>query len=274
MSLKQDILDFFQLLFSKKFTVFSLALQDIKRRYVGSFLGFLWAFVQPIVMTVILWLIMGIVFAARDIHGVPFFVWLLTGMVVWSFFVDAINSAASVFREYVFLVKKIQFKYVVLPFIKVLSALAVHIVFIALLIFVLFLKGIKPDAHWVGIIYYLLCSLVFLTGIAWLVASLSVLFPDMPHIINVLLQFGFWLTPVFWSPEMLPPLSFSKLISWLIMLNPISYIIEGYRASLLYQLPIWMNISNIISFWSITLIICFLGLGAFSRFKTQFADLL
>jgi ABC-type polysaccharide/polyol phosphate export permease len=173
------------------------------------------------------------------------------------------------------LVKKIQFKYVVLPFIKVLSSLTVHFAFIAVLFIVLLLKGIKPNINWLGLIYYLFCGVVFLLGVGWLVSSIAVLFPDMPHMVNVFLQFGFWLTPICWSPEMLPKNAFlSQAINWLTLLNPAAYIIEGYRCSLLYNLPFWINPGEMLLFWIITLILCFTGIFTFSHLKLHFSDIL
>ncbi len=270
----QDISDFLAVVLNKQHTVFVMALHDIKRRYLGSFFGFIWAFAQPIVMTIILWVVMGIVFASNQIKGVPFFIWLLTGMVAWSFIVEAISTSAGVFREYAFLVKKVQFKYVILPFMKIISALIIHFVFLCILFMVLTFKKYIPTPDWFGLFYYFICAIVLLLGIGWLTSSISVIFPDMPHIINVILQFGFWLTPVFWSTDMLPNTPHVILLKYLTLINPVAYIIEGYRNTLLYNTPFWTDIYGMIAFWFVTIVTFILGIVTFSRSKTHFADLL
>jgi len=117
--------------------VLRLTAHDLRNRCLGSTLGFAWAFIQPFVMTIILYLVVGVAFKAKPVEGMPFIVWLLAGMSAWSFFSDAWNQATNVFCEYAFLVRKVNFRLFNLPLVKILAALAVQFVFLLIVAAVL-----------------------------------------------------------------------------------------------------------------------------------------
>ena len=253
--------------------IFRLTAHDLRSRCLGSTLGFVWAFVQPFVMTIILCLVVGLVFKASAVRGVPFIACLLVGMSAWSFFSDAWNQATNVFCEYAFLVRKVNFRLVTLPLMKILSALAVHGVFLLIVAVVLLCSHLAVSWSWLAVVYYLFAAAVLLAGLSYISAALNVFLRDVGPIVNVGLQFGFWLTPVFWDFTMFP-LQGHALLVQILRLNPVVYIVEGYRDSLLFNAPFAAGWGAAVYFWIVALALLGLGLLIFRRLRPHFADVL
>lgn len=253
--------------------VFRLVVHDLRSRCLGSMLGFVWAFIQPLVMAVILWFVVGMAFRANVIRGTPYIAWLLAGMSAWAFFADALMQATGVFCEYAFMVKKIQFRLALLPLVKIGVALTVHAFFLIIVAFVLVVTGVRLSWNWLGVFYYLFAAFVLLVGLGMITASLHVFLRDVGHIVNVLLQFGFWVTPVFWDFTMLPQHG-DSILAKLLRLNPMVYIVEGYRNSLLFASPFAGGWREGVYFWGVALLMLALGVFLFRRLKPHFADVL
>jgi ABC-type polysaccharide/polyol phosphate export permease len=250
-------------------TLGRMALHDLQARYAGAALGLIWSIAQPLVMGVILWIVIGYGMRTSRIGGLPGLAWILPGMAAWSFFAEALNTATQALQEYAFLVKKVRFRVILLPPVKIISSLAVHLIFLALTMVVTTMQGVTLSWNLLWLPYYMVGLLALLTGLSWITASLHALARDIGHIVSILLQFGFWLTPVFWSPEMLP----EGILRRLICLNPMYYIVDGYRRCLVFSTgPDWGMPA--IVFWLETAIILWIGAWMFNRLSGYFADTL
>lgn len=243
--------------------------QDIKMRYLGSYMGILWAFINPLFTIVIMWFVFDVGFKSAPVENFPFILWLMTGMIPWFFISDAILSASGSIVENSFLVKKIVFRVSLLPLIKVLSALIIHLFFLCFLQFMHLIYGFTPTIYSLQIFYYLFASICFVTGIAWITSSLVVFVRDIGQAISVIVQMLFWATPIFWSLQMVP-----QQFRSIFLLNPIEYIVDGYRDALIYQKWFWDKPIESLYFWGVTLFILFTGVILFRRLKAHFADVL
>ncbi len=251
--------------------VLRLTAHDLRNRCLGSTLGFAWAFIQPFVMTIILYLVVGVAFKAKPVEGMPFIVWLLAGMSAWSFFSDAWNQATNVFCEYAFLVRKVNFRLFNLPLVKILAALAVQFVFLLIVAAVLLFSGVKISWSWLGVIYYLFAAVFLLAGLSYLTATLQVFSRDVGQVVNVGLQFGFWVTPVFWNFSLFGE---NSILVKVLRLNPVVYLVEGYRNSLLFDAPFASGWGASLYFWLVTFVIFIVGVVIFRKLKPHFADVL
>ena len=250
--------------------IYQLAKRDFQNRYIGSTLGFVWTILQPLAMVTILWFIFTIGFKAVSVEGVSFAAWLITGITAWNFFSEALNFSTDVFRDYSFLVKKIHFKISILPMVKILSSLMLHFINLAILILILLLTGVPLSLHWLQFIYYLSAMIFLLLGTSWITSSLNVFTKDVSYILGIILQFGFWLTPIFWSLKMVP-VKYQVFFK----LNPMWYIVEGYRKAFILQIPLWKeSLSATLYFWGISGSLVVLGMVIFKRLKPHFADVL
>ena len=126
--------------------VAKLAKNDFKTRYAGSYLGIVWAFIQPVITILVYWFVFSVGFrSGTGDLGVPFVLYLVAGIVPWFFFQDALMGGTNSLLEYNYLVKKVVFKVEILPVIKLISCLFVHVFFVLIMFFVFLISGKKPE---------------------------------------------------------------------------------------------------------------------------------
>lgn len=257
-----------------KFFLFAMTLaamskNELRSRYSSNYGGILWAFLQPLGTIAVLWFVFSVGFRSAPVMGHPFGLWLSVGIIGWFFAAEAISVMTSSIISQSFLVKKVVFNSYLIPLSSLMVAFALHLVFVGIVMVGCIAYGYYPSIYWLGMIYYLFCGVVLCLGVGYFTSSVAVFFPDMGQIVGVLLQFGFWLTPVFWSLDILP----QKYVVFF-ELNPVSYIVEGYRDSLLGGVWFFEKIYLGGVFWGISLFMLFVGMSVFRRLKNSFADVL
>ena len=261
--------DFLKAIFQNKRLLWSLTKNDFKQRYLGNVLGIAWAFIQPTATVAIFWFVFQVGFKSQPIDNFPFILWLVAGIFPWFFFSEALSSGTNSILANNFLVKKVLFRVSLLPIIPLISALVIHTFFIFGMFGMFIYYGYMPNIYWLQIPYYLFASLVLLLGLSWITSSVVVFFRDMGQFVAMILQFGFWLTPIFWSLKTIP-----EQYHWIIKLNPLVYIIEGYRNSMIYHKWFWEDMNMTLYFWAITLAIFILGGLTFKKLRPHFSDVL
>lgn len=255
--------------FKSRRTIIELAKKDFSVRYLGSCLGIIWAFIHPSIYILLMFFVFQIGFRVAPTENYPYILWLMAGMMPWMFFAESLASATTSVMDHSFLVKKIVFRVSVLPIVRILSALFIHLVFVTALAIVLMLYGYRPHIYYIQTVYYLFACIMLVLGLAWISSSLIIFLKDVGQIISVVLQFGFWVTPIFWSINLLPP-EYHTLIK----LNPVYYLVDGYRASFLYKQWFWENPWMTVYFWAVTFSIFVGGAVLFRRLRPHFADVL
>jgi ABC-type polysaccharide/polyol phosphate export permease len=229
----------------------------------------LWAFINPTITILIFWFVFQVGFKTRPVENVPFVLWLMSGMIPWFFFSEGVALGTYSVLEKSYLVQKVVFRVSILPIIKILSALLIHLFFVLFLLCMFLGYGYRPQLYNLQVLYYLLAMIIFMLGLSWITSSVVIFLRDLGQVIGMALQFGFWLTPVFWSLKSLPDRYQSIL-----KLNPAYYIIEGYRDSFINGVWFWNHIALTVYFWCVTSLIFVLGAVIFKRLRPHFADVL
>ena len=260
----------FNILFRDKL-IWRLALNDFKTKFAGSYFGIIWAFVQPICTILVFWFVFQFGFKSQDVGDVPFILWFMTGLIPWFFFSEAWNTATNAFIEYSYLVKKVVFKINILPLIKIISALLVHMFFVVFMIVFYLCYGVKFDLYVLQLLYYCICMIALVVVLSFITAPLVVFFKDLTQIMNIVIQFGMWLTPIMWNID---TMDISAGTKFLFKLNPMYYIVQGYRDSLIYKNIFFFNIKQTVYFWLLIVIFAFVGCHIYKRLKPHFADVL
>ena len=248
---------------------FILARNDFQKRFRGSYFGLFWIIAQPLVSITIYYCVFQLGFKSNPVEEVPYVIWLLPGIVPWYFLNDALQNGVQSFVSYRNIVKKLVFDIKLLPYVRVLSALFVHLIFILVMLVVFLLWGQRPTFWWLQIIYYIFCNIFLCTGLVFFTATLHVFMKDMGQLVSILLQFSFWLAPIMYNQEIMPT-GFQHFIRW----NPFCYIVEGFRGSLLFQQPFWMNPYGTVYFWVCSGTCFALGRFLLHRLGVHFSDLL
>lgn len=249
-------------------TIIQLAKNDMKSRYANSFLGIIWAFVMPLVTILVFWYVFQMGFKNLPVGDAPYILWFSTAYIPWIFFSDTITSGCGSLIEYNFLVKKIKFNVEAIPVIKLVSALIVHLFFVVFLFGMYLVYGYRFNLYNLQIFYYTLAAAVYGLGLVWLLSALAVFFKDTISIVNVCIQIGFWATPILWNEASLV----DEHVASVLRLNPMHYIVNGYRDSFIFHNGFWENGSGTLYFWVVTIIIFIAGALIFRRLKPFFAD--
>lgn len=269
--MKEKVMGLPKELFDNRRLILSLAKNDFKTKYAGSYLGIIWAFVQPVITVLVYWLVFDLIFGSGQTGNMPFVLYLVTGIVPWFFFSDALLGGTNALIEYSYLVKKVVFKISVLPIVKIISALFVHIFFTCFAILLSSFYGYLPSPYTLQVIYYAICAFVLILGLVYATSAIVVFFRDLTQIINIGLQVLIWMTPIMWEPEAM--LS-NQVVLNILRLNPMYYIVNGYRDSIVRGIGFWVHWHWSIYFWAVTAILFAVGTIIFKRLKVHFADVL
>ena len=129
-----------------------------------------------------------------------------------------------------------------------------------------------PDLYVLQVVYYSFCMVTFTAGLIYATSAVTVFFRDMKEVVAILLQIGMWVTPIMWNFE-----SMQGIPKWavvLLKLNPMYYIVSGYRDALINKTAFWEHPGLTLWFWGITLFTLWAGTTVFKRLRVHFADVL
>jgi ABC-2 type transport system permease protein len=194
---------------------------EFKLRYQNSYLGYLWTLVKPLMLFGVIYLVFS-VFMRYPVDDYP--IYLMLGVIIWNFFSEATLIGMNTFLSKRQLLTKINFSRAALVFASTISSLITLL--LNMLVFFVFLlaSGVVPGWEALFFLLYLLELYMLVTGVTFILATLFVRFRDLQHIWEILLQIGFWLTPIIY-PVTIVPFEYHRLI----FLNPLARIIEYSR---------------------------------------------
>jgi len=253
---------------NKRLTVY-LAKNDMKNKFAGSYLGVFWAFVQPVITILLYWFVFQIGLRSGDVGDTPFVLWLMAGLIPWFFFQEAVMNATNCFIEYNYLVKKVVFNIDILPIVKIVSASFIHVFFIGVLLLVYAVFGYFPGVIFIQLLYFSLAMVALILGISYLTSAIAVFFKDTTQLIGVFMQIGVWATPIMWNFD---SLNINENLKMIFKFNPMFYIVNGYRKTLIEQQPFWEMRVETVCFWCVVIVLYLIGTSVYKRLKPHFAD--
>lgn len=259
----------FQLLLAHRRLIWQLALHELRGRYAATLVGSLWAIVNPLAVILVFWFVSAYGLKITFESGPPFHLVLFCGLVPWMTFNEAVSGGTSAVLSHAYLVKKIAFPLEILPVVGVISAVIVHGFLLAVLLGILLLSGVTLTIHMLQVAYFLLALVAFTAGLVWASSALNVLNRDVGQAVGAAMTIWFWMTPIVWPAQNLPP-----RVLHVIKLNPVFYVVEGYRNALLHGRPLSAQWPLDLYFWAVTATLLVLGSVVFRRLKPHFADVL
>lgn len=222
---------FFRKAWRYRSVLLTLAKRDLKIKYANSVLGVAWTMLQPLTGLLIFTFFFNLVINI-EVPGGDYALFAFSGMTAWYFFSYIMYQSGSSFIQGQELMKKIYFPKILLPLSKVL----VGFVELALSLFVLFVlmavKQIWPTWHIVYLPLFVIANMIVGLSISLWLATLTIQYRDLHHILPYLVNFGIWLTPVFYPSTLIP-----DKYSHFLYFNPMAGVIEGYRFALLPDYP-------------------------------------
>ena len=263
-------LGFVNTLIARRSLIYQMARRDFKQRFVGSVAGWLWSFIHPLV------LLLSWVFVFQICMRIPpppdaptknYALFLFCGYLPWLLFQETVQRSSTSILEQQNLMRKMVFPSEILPLTIFLSSLTHHVVATCILVAVL-VAGFHQISPVILLIpVYMLLAGLFALGVAWVAASLQVYLRDIGQVVLVLLTGWFWFTPIFLSP-----IQFPQSVRFLVKINPLAYVVTGYRTCLLTDQPPPLQDLAILAAASVGMFIA--GGLLFKHLKAGFADVL
>ena len=245
--------------------LFFLTWRDVKVRYKQTALGAAWAILQPLFMMVIFTIFFGRL-AGIDSGGIPYPLFALAGLVPWTFFSNAITQSGNSLVGSSHLITKVYFPRLIVPAAAMLAGLVDFALAFGLFVVMMVYYSVTPTIHLLFLPVLILMTALFALGVGTWFAALNVKYRDVRFALPFLIQL--WL---FVSSVILPSSALGPKWRWLLMLNPMSGIIEGYRSAL-FGLPFdWAAIGIAAA---ITVVVLIYAIFSFARVERSFADII
>lgn len=250
----------------------SLVRRELESRYRGSVLGGAWPFASQIAQLLVFTYLFAFIFHARvpasSLPDTPisFGLWLFAGLIAWNVFVPGVIGGAQSVLGAPNMVKKMLFPLALLPLVPIVSALVESIPgMLALGILLLVLGHLTPSI--VVLPLFVLLLVLFTSGAAYIVASITVYFRDIPQALTPLMLLAFYLTPIVYAPQQIP-----SALRPIDMLNPMSTVVAGYRWAFLDSAP--PPAATLIVATAVSVCTFAAGWLIFRRLRPGFADVL
>lgn len=240
--------------------IWALALRDLKIRYKHSVLGFLWALLNPALTM----LVLTVVFSSIMRFPIPHYaIFLLSVLLPWTFFAQSLSYAVESIVSNGPLIKKVKVSKVVFPIAAVLSNLInLFLSFIPLAVLVIAM-GHPFHWTWIYLPIPMLALAIFTLGTSFFFATANVYYRDISHILQIVIQAWFYITPIIYPITMFP-----EHYQWIFKLNPIIFVINGFRLSVYDgQLP---QLQSIVASFACAFIALSIGYALFRKHQDEF----
>jgi lipopolysaccharide transport system permease protein len=245
--------------------LFFLTWRDVKVRYKQTALGAAWAILQPLFMMIIFTIFFGRIAGVAS-AGIPYPLFALAGLVPWTFFANAITASGNSLVGSANLITKVYFPRLIVPAAAMLAGFVDFMLAFVMLVVLMFYYRVTLTVQILFLPVLILLTALFSLGVGTWMSALNVKYRDVRFALPFLIQL--WL---FVSSVILPSTSIPQKWRWLLMLNPMSGIIEGYRAAL-FGLPFDWPALGMAS--ALTIAVLLYAIYAFGRVERSFADII
>jgi len=228
MARRFQMIELFSEMFRYRQLIWALALKELKIRYKRSVLGFLWALLNPLLLLVVLSVVFSTLMAANKPH---YAVFLLCALLPWTFFSQSLSYAAESVVSNGDLIKKVRVAKLVFPVAAVVSNMINFLLSMIPLVLIVIAVGHPFYWTWLYLPVPLFALTIFTLGATFFFAAANVYYRDVAHILQVLLNILFYVTPIIYSIDLIP-----AHYRWLLKLNPLQYFLNGFRLSVYYGL--------------------------------------
>lgn len=206
-----------------------LAYRDLRVRYAQTFLGVLWAVLQPLFTLVIFTVVFGrAVGVDKQIPGIPYALYAACGMSAWTYFAFVMNQAGNSIIGAQGMIQKIYFPRLIIPLSKAVVGLVDFGISLLLVLALMLWYGFVPSRDTIFLPFYILMTIVAALAVGIWLSALTIRYRDFQQIVPFMVQFGLYATPIAYPATMVP-----EQYRWLFYLNPMAGVVEGFRWSLL-----------------------------------------
>lgn len=258
--------------------ILTLVSRELKARYRGTVLGFLWSFANPLLLLVVYSFVFGAILPQSsgriedvELQGINYSIFLFTGLLPWLWFSTSVLDSANVLFVHGNLIKKIRFPLEALPIMNVLTNMVHFLLGIPILMLFILLFGQGVSLTWWVLLLpvAVFVQFIFTMGFCFLISALTVHFRDLRDILSNLLTLWFFATPIIYA-FMNPTIQGKKIVVTALLLNPMTHIVEAYHYIFFFgSLPHWKKIPVTLA---AGLILFYIGYLIFDRLRDTFVE--
>ena len=236
--------------------------KEIRGRYKNSILGVLWSFLNPLLQLAVYAVIFGALLAGGD---PTYHIYICVALIPWTYFTTSITQSSFTVIGNADIIKKVYFPREILPISVVTSGAVNFMISTTIILFFVILSGIGLSWHLIFFPLVLFIQYILLLGIGFIVSAITVYVRDLEHIIGIILLAAFYGTPIVYKLEQLP-----ANLQVIMQLNPMTHIIDAYRAIFYYQqVP---NIGALGILFAISMALLVIGYFVFKKLQKGFAE--
>lgn len=236
--------------------------KDIRGKYKGSFLGVIWSFLNPLLSV----LVYAIVFPyIMRVQVDNYLIYLITGIIPWTFFTSSVNMGMNSILYNSNIIKKVYFPRIILPISSVTSCLVNFLISCIIILLFCLGSGIGISVYILWLPIVVIIQYIFQLGLAFILSAIEIYMRDIEHIVNFLISMLFYVTPILYTPD-----TFPNGLSWLLKINPLTYLMNAYRDIFFYQKS--PNFEGVGIVFFISLVLFFIGYVVFEKLQKGFAE--
>lgn len=255
-------MNFFKNLYSYRELLKTNVKKEIRGKYKNSFLGVLWSFFNPLLQIAVYAIVFPLILRNTQEN---YLIFLCSGLIPWTFFATSISRSAFTMVENGNILKKVYFPREILPISVVTSETVNFLISTVIIIGFVIFGGLGINKYLLFYPIILIAQYLLILAISFIVSSISVYVRDLQHLIGVALQLLFYAAPIVYAPESIP-----QEFKWILDINPMTYIINGYRSIFYNQtMPDILSLGILIV---ISIIFCVIGYLIFSKLQKGFAE--
>jgi lipopolysaccharide transport system permease protein len=242
-----------------------LTARDVKVRYKQTVLGFAWAIIQPVMLMIVFSIFFGRL-AEIPSDGYPYPIFVYAALLPWTFFANAISTSGNSLVGSAQLVSKVYFPRLIIPLASVGAGLVDFAISACVLLLLMIWYGVGWSVNLL-LAPFLVAGVVFTAlGVGTFLSALTVAYRDFRYVIPFMVQFWMFATPVVYPASLIP-----ADWRWLLYLNPMAGLIEGFRSAFLGS-PI--DVAALLVSLTIAALLFFVGVAYFERVERRFADII
>ncbi|PKR77784.1 teichoic acid ABC transporter permease [Halalkalibacillus sediminis] len=248
-----------------------LSAYELKSNNSSNYLGISWEIIQPAIQIAIFWFVFGYGIRQRaDVGDVPFFQWMLAGIVVWFLISQGILKGTKSIHQKVKVLSKMNFPMSVIPNYVIFAQFYPHLLLLVIVLILMQFIGYPISIYYLQLPIYTFGVIAILFSVTLITSTLATIAQDVQMFIQSIMRMLLYLSPILWPPQVLP--------DWLLTvmkINPFFYVVEGYRQSILGGE--WYFITNweySIYFWSMVIVLFIMGSYLHVKFRKHFVDFL
>lgn len=261
-------------MYEQRWLIWYFVQRQLTQNYKGSYLGFLWAFLTPLLMIILYTIVFSEILDLRfrEVEGnsnLNFGLYLYCGLIPFMVYAETANQCVGLVKSNAQLVQRVVFPIEVLPLTSTLANFMSHLFGLGVLIVVI--AALNRTLEWTIVVLpvIMFLQLLFIVGLGYLVAVIGAYLPDVKETLRAVVRASFFITPIIWPASRVAD---KEVLSLVVDLNPLAFLVEAYRKLVLDgEIP---GVMPMLYFGLFASVLAIFGFVLFNRTKKQFADLI